>query len=59
MDAAAFVQVVAALDGQLAPGSDGMPFGCFTQLAGRIVPQLVSVRAELRERRALGKSLWW
>jgi hypothetical protein len=38
MHATAFVQVVAALDGELAPSSNGMPFGCLTQLTTRVSP---------------------
>jgi hypothetical protein len=56
MHAAAFVQVLAALERQLAPGGDGMPFGSLTQLATSIVPELIGVQTELRDGRVVGRA---
>jgi hypothetical protein len=47
-------QMVAALDRQLAPGGDGMAFGCLTQLATSIAPELIGLQTELREWRVVG-----
>jgi hypothetical protein len=56
MHTAAFVQMVAALDRQLAPGGDRMAFGCLTQLATGVAPELIGVQAKLRDRRVVGRA---
>jgi hypothetical protein len=61
MHTTAFMQMVATLDRQLAPGGDGMAFSCLTQLATGVATELIGVQlncvtgVSLGVRRSVGR----